>query len=41
MNGLLEMLRGSGILRMRGIDQSQEFLDFKTFRGFAHQILQL
>ncbi len=35
------MLRGSGVPRLRGIDQSQEFVDFKAFRSFAHQVLQL
>src|SRR5213078_980291 len=34
--GLLEVLRGSGVLGLCGIDQSQEFLDFKTFWSFAH-----
>ena len=36
VHSLLEMLRGSSVLRLRGIDQSQEFLNFKAFWSFAH-----
>ena len=34
------MFGGSGVLRLRGIDQSQEFLGFKAFRCFPQKVLQ-
>src|SRR5438046_9317981 len=40
VHGLLEVLRGSGVLRLRGVDQPQEFLDFKTFWSFTHWVFQ-
>ena len=36
VHSLLEMLRGPSVPRLGGIDQSQEFLNFKAFWSFAH-----
>ncbi len=37
----LQVLRGFGILRLRGVHQPQEFVNFKVFWRRAYQILQL
>ncbi len=34
-HGLFQVRGGLGVLRLRGVDQSQKFMDFKAFRNFA------
>ena len=40
-HGRLQVLPGLGILRLRGIDQSQEFVHLKAFGHLANERLQL
>ena len=41
MDSFVQMLVGFGVLRLGGVDQSQELVHFEALRYVAHQILQL
>ena len=38
-HGLLKMRIGLGVLGLRGVDQSQEFVNFEALRNLAQQCL--